>query len=189
MEKLLSNSNTKLKKDGIFAFGIPAGITCPFAGACKEFCYAKKGSFRYPVVKAAQSRRWEATKQANFPEVITAEIKKRKVKRLRIHDSGDFYSRAYLAKWVAIAELNPETQFYAYSKSLPYFQGVTLPSNLRVIFSQGGKHDAMIDVEKHRHARIFDSVEALQAAGYVDSHATDLPAATDESLKIGLVFH
>jgi hypothetical protein len=186
---LLSNSNTKLKKDGIYSFGIPAGFTCPYAGSCKAICYAQKGMFRFRSVQAAQARRFEATRREDFVAVMTAEITRRKVKRLRIHDSGDFYSAAYRDKWIAIAKACPEVHFYAYTKSVKFFLGVALPENLRIIFSLGGKLDHLVDPQKHRHARIFDSESELRKSGYVASHKRDLPAAVSPSLQIGLVLH
>jgi len=53
----LLTQNSKIKKTSkklevrLFNFGIPAyksasgKITCPFAGDCVKFCYAKKGAY------------------------------------------------------------------------------------------------------------------------------------------------
>ena len=59
----------------------------------------------------------------------------KKAKRvvIRIHESGDFYSREYLEKWLEIArhfETNPRVVFACYTKSLPFFVGVNRPSNM-----------------------------------------------------------
>jgi hypothetical protein len=35
---------------------------------------------------------------------------------VRIHDSGDFYSRAYLSAWLEIMRARQRTRFYAYTK-------------------------------------------------------------------------
>jgi hypothetical protein len=69
------------------------------------------------------------------------------------------------------------------------FQGRLLPKNFRVIFSYGGKQDALIDSKNHFHSLVFDSLEALTAAGYVDGSHDDMVAALGENKKIGLVYH
>ena len=108
---------------------------------------------------------------------------------VRIHDSGDFYSIAYLNKWVDIAKANTDVIFYAYTKSIKFFvNGLLLPKNMKVIFSEGSKTDNLINVNKHRHARIFKSKELLDAAGYIDASNNDLQAITSNK-KVGLVYH
>lgn len=197
VKNYLSNNNSKLAKSGIFAWGIPAGqsasgkITCPGAGTCKTGCYALQGFFVMPVVKAAQEARLTLSQSAEFIDVIDAEIKRRKVKKLRIHDSGDFYTLTYLRYWIEIMRLNPEVQFYAYTKMVPMFKSYvcpTLPANFTVIFSFGGKWDNFIDASVDRHSAVFESLEALTEAGYADAHADDTQALTDNH-RVGLVYH
>lgn len=190
----LLTQNSKLKKTSelngkkVFNFGIPAQDTCLWAGECKKFCYASKGAYIWSNVKPAFERRLDATKRDDFPQVMIAEILKRKVDILRIHDSGDFYSREYLHKWFKIMESLPNVQFYAYSKSLPLFQGEKLPKNFILIKSEGGKRDDMINPEIDRHARIFKSEEELIASGYANASNNDL-IAIGNNQKIGLIAH
>jgi hypothetical protein len=40
---------------------------------------------------------------------------------LRVHDSGDFFSSAYMSAWVAAARERPGTTAYFYTKSLRYW--------------------------------------------------------------------
>ena len=185
--KLLSSGNSKLKKDGIKSFGIQAKKTCPFAGACKSFCYASKGRYIFGSVANAHKNRLAATKKENFAEKISEELRHGDI--IRIHDSGDFYSKSYLNRWIEIARAHPDNYFYAYTKSIDYFKGVSLPSNFRPIFSFGGKMDNKIDVENDFHARIFNTREEMFAAGYADSSDSDLVAAIGKSKKIGILFH
>mgnify|MGYP003651091496 FL=1 len=108
---------------------------------------------------------------------------------VRIHDSGDFYSPEYLNKWVTIAKQNKNVIFYAYTKSIKFFtEGLIVPTNLKIIFSEGSKIDNLIDVKKHRHARIFKDVATLLNEGYIDASSNDLQAITDNK-KVGLVYH
>lgn len=186
---LLSISNSKLRPDGIYTFGLPPVSTCPFAGACKSFCYARKGFYRFPNVSQVQAKRLEATKRQDFVQIMVDEITSRSVKRLRIHDSGDFYSLTYLKRWIAIAQALPSVRFYAYSKSIPLFRKVTLPSNFRVIFSMGGTKDHEIDLESDFHAQIFMTHREIKSAGYFNGSSSDLAACQGPNKKIGLILH
>lgn len=194
-QKNLLTQNAKMKKSGdrIFNFGIPAyksktgEFTCPFAGVCKDGCYAKSGAYLWGNVAQAYEYRYEVTKQENFSEIMINEIKKRKITKVRIHDSGDFYSLEYLDKWLKVMAELPEVQFYAYTKSIPFFKLRTIPSNFRVIFSYGGKLDHLINDEKQAHSKVFPSLIELLDKGYTDvSNDDNLIYSTD---KIGLVYH
>lgn len=199
----LLTQNTKLKNTSktmgkrVFNFGITAyksmtgKLICPFAKDCVKFCYAQKGTYSWSNVKPAFERRYELTKTDNFINLMNDEIKRKKVDFLRIHDSGDFYSKSYIQKWFTIANDNPKVKFYAYTKSFILFQGLTIPNNLDIIFSEGGKHDKLINTKIDRHARIFDNKEELTKQGYIDASKNDLLATKffNKSNKVGLIFH
>lgn len=192
MELLTQNSKlkktSKLNNVRVFNFGIPAQDTCIWAGECKKFCYASKGAYIWSNVKPAFERRLEATKQNNFPQLMIAEITKKKATHVRIHDSGDFYSREYVQKWFKVMDSMPNVTFYAYSKSLPLFDGVKLPANFVLIKSEGGKRDDLINPSIDRHARIFKTVDELLAAGYANASENDL-VAIGNNKNVGLVAH
>jgi hypothetical protein len=194
---MLSFGNSKLKKDGIASFSLPAGKTCPQAGKCLNGCYALQGFFNMPSVKQAYAKNFEATKSPYFFENMSKELIKSKAKNVRIHASGDFYNKSYFKLWVALALHNPNIQFYAYSKMVlmikTYKQellqkGISFPNNLTIIFSEGGKQDSMISPNNDRHSRVFDSLESLKAAGYADTTTHDT-GAMGPNHKIGLVYH
>jgi len=198
----LLTQNAKMKKTSkenkakILNFSIPAyktksgKSTCPFAGGCQKYCYAQKGNYtRFPIVQELMEKKYLLSKQDNFNTLMNEEIKKKKPTHVRIHDSGDFYSPLYLQKWVDIANDNKDVIFYAYTKSIKFFvEGFTVPTNLKIIFSEGSKRDDLINVNIHRHARIFKTSNELKAAGYIDASANDLQAITDNK-KVGLIFH
>ena len=197
----LLTQNAKLKKTSIknnmrvMNFSLPAYKTitgktvCPFAKDCIKYCYAQKGNYKYPSVIKGLNNRYELSKTADFVPKMNATIILERPTHVRIHDSGDFYSIAYLNKWITIANDNKEVIFYAYTKSIKFFiDGLKLPKNLKIIFSEGSKTDNLINVNKHRHARIFKSKELLQAAGYINASDNDLKAITDNK-RVGLVYH
>lgn len=195
MANSLSFSNSKLKADGIFTFGIPAGksasgiVTCPNAGECSKGCYAMQGFYVMPSVRKAQEARLALALSDAFVETIDAEIKRRRVKRLRIHDSGDFFSVDYTNKWMEVIRRNPGVKFYAYTKMISFFKArmKLLPENFHVIFSEGGTQDSKIKAND-RHSRVFPDIQALKAAGYSDASQRDKPSLLGE-MKIGLIYH
>ena len=172
-----------------FNFGITALKSCPWAGECAKFCYAQKGAYIWSNVKPAFERRLEATKRDDFVDLMIKEIRKKKANRIRIHDSGDFYSFEYYWKWVNIAKALPDVLFYAYTKSIPVIRIKHVkPINLKIIQSYGGKLDHLIDTSKP-HAVIFDSKQDLLDAGYLDASKDDTIAAKIGNIKIGLIKH
>ena len=151
MKKTSKENKSKILNFSIPAFKTKAGkTTCPFAGGCQKYCYAQKGNYtRFPIVQELMEQKYLLSKQDNFNTLMNEEIAKKKPTHVRIHDSGDFYSVKYLNKWVTIAKQNKNVIFYAYTKSIKFFtEGLTVPTNLKIIFSEGSKIDNLIDVKK-----------------------------------------
>lgn len=203
MDLLTQNSKlkntSKLSGKKVFNFGIPAyksasgKLTCPFADKCIKFCYAQKGAYIWSNVKPAFERRYQITLQDNFIELMQFEINKKKPDVIRVHDSGDYYSRAYLQKWITIFKNNPNVHFYSYTNSISLFKELEkIPGNFTVIYSDSGKQVNLIDKNKDRHTKIFKSKEELIQAGFVDASKNDLFATTilnKDNNKIGLIYH
>ena len=199
----LLTQNSKLKKTSkelglrVFNFGIPAyksasgKLTCPMADSCVKFCYAKKGAYIWSNVKPAFEKRYQLSKTDKFVEAMNAEIRKKKPDYVRVHDSGDYYSRAYLKKWIDIANSNPNVRFYSYTNMIDMMLKTSLPSNYDIIFSDSGKQKHLIDETKHRHTKIFSSHADLNRASYTDASSIDLMATKwfNNTNKVGLVFH
>lgn len=133
--KLVSNSETLF-----FIWNLPAVKTCPFrTPLCEKLCYAKKAERVYKAVLPSRMENLEASKSDSFIadmiNIIEKKLSTMKQKKLvvRIHESGDFYNKAYAQKWIAIAfhfaMTDSRVTFICYTKSFPYFDGVTLPNN------------------------------------------------------------
>jgi hypothetical protein len=200
----LLTQNSKIKKTSkhfavkLMNFGIPAyksasgKLTCPMADECVKFCYAKKGAYVWSNVKPAFEKRYELSKTDKFVESMNDEIRRKKPDFVRVHDSGDYYSRAYLNKWIQIAKDNPNVKFYSYTNMVQLTKEVQLPDNYDIIYSDSGKQKHLIDEKKDRHTRIFSSSSDLSNAGYIDSSKYDLRATkwySPDNHKVGLVFH
>lgn len=178
---LLTQGNSKLKKDGIWTFSLPAGKTCPMTG--------------HYVTRAARQlreRNYHLSKTLDFKYIIMDQIIKKQIGMVRIHDSGDFYDTFYANKWLTIAKAIPECLFYAYTKQVSLFKiqecGGYMPPNFRLIYSYGGLEDELINPETDRHARVFEDYPSLKAAGYTDASDSDILALGLEK-KIGLIYH
>ena len=194
--------NSKMKNSSVltYNFNLPAVLTCPNAGTCKErltgtnssYCFAYREEQQYPNARAFRNTNWEVSKQSNFVELLDAEIKairtKGKQLAVRIHASGDFYSPEYLKKWIEVSKKNINVVFYAYTKShaMVLRLNESIPKNLIIIHSLGSNIDALV-TKGMRHARIFNSEADALAAGYVLANEDDSMAWQSTNPNIGLV--
>ena len=134
--------------------------TCPAAGACQLFCYARKGGYvMFPAssMSAAQALNFLVNDPVGYTNVLNSEIKSIKQKTdakkiqlvVRWHDAGDFFSKDYLDLAFKVAEANPEVQFYAYTKMADVATG-DKPKNFIINFSSGAKsgEDKKITIHK-----------------------------------------
>lgn len=208
MSQILTQ-NGKMRKSShsdieVYNFGIPAfqsntGLkTCPKAGLCAIGCYARSGTYRFKNVVNAYENRLKLTQNENFVDLVLADLNlkviqamdKGKTCLIRIHDSGDFYSAPYWDKWRSIMIQRPDVRFYAYTKMVQFFKSQNeIPSNFRLIYSQGGLEDSHIDTTKDFHSRVFQSETELLSLGYSDASSDDLVAALGPNRRIGLIYH
>ena len=149
-----------LKKTEVLSFDLPAGWTCAKAGICKGFahkvtgiltqvgrvkCYAVKQENYLPTVRAF---RWNNFNQLiacgkdteKIVELILSSIPKT-AKIIRVHSSGDYYSKEYFMAWVRVAYLRPDITFFGYSKHLDYVTFENKPSNFKLVYSFGSLDD------------------------------------------------
>ena len=192
MKKTSKEMGVRLYNFGITAYKSASGkLTCPFADKCVKYCYAQKGAYSWGNVKPAFEKRYELTKTEEFVDLISDEIRRKKVDFLRVHDSGDYYSRKYRDKWFTIMNRFPHVKFYSYTNSLPLFRGVKLPDNFCTIYSDGGKLADTIDKFKERHSIVFKSLDDMLAEGYTNASDNDLMATKwfNKTNKVGLKFH
>jgi len=166
-----STGNTKLlalqKEQGcvVTSFDLLAGHTCPAANLCKAWvdfstrklidgddmifrCYAASMETRYPNSFKAHFRNWQALRGKSISEaanMILSELPKG-VKIVRIHASGDYFSKRYFLAWVKVAQSRPDVKFFGYTKILTYVR-YPKPDNFRLVYSFGGKMDAELTDE------------------------------------------
>ena len=200
----LLTQNSELKKNGVWAWTLPAHwatlpdgrkfVTCPNAGVCAAACYAKAGRWRFPTVLAAHTKKLVMVLDdlPGWRAAMTAELTKKKYagQFVRVHDGGDFFSEEYTRAWFAVAAAHPDKTFYAYTKEVALFKRLhaegAVPANFVVIYSYGGRQDDLIDREADRNCDVFPDRASLEAAGYSDNEADDRLAATGPK-KVGIV--
>ena len=187
--KIAKMTGVKTYNWGIPAYQSASGFkTCPNAAACVKGCYATMGAYLFSNVARVFEARLKLSQSPNFVNTICLELKRRNVRRVRIHDSGDFYSEGYLQDWLFIMHANPRVRFYAYTKMYSLLKSINLPLNFTVIYSYGGKEDKLIRPAVDRHSRVFTSLKDLQAEGYADASKDD-SVALGGNHRIGLIYH
>lgn len=147
--------NSELKPHRIWNWTLPAWYatrpdgsrfrTCPNAGPCAQYCYARQGTYMFPAVTAAHHANLERVLDDldRWADDMVAELAKKKYRptgtprdvpldralldtwvlgwvdaggsATRIHDAGDFFSDEYMLAWVSVAERVPDVLFYAYT--------------------------------------------------------------------------
>lgn len=117
---LVAGNSTMPKSVGIF--NLPALKTCLPSDWCKEHCYALRGRFVWSNVKAAHQWRLEQSRQIDFVRTVEAEIGKSYFRYIRIHISGDFYSKAYVLKWAMIARKFSHKIFRTNTKRIDFLR-------------------------------------------------------------------
>ena len=96
---------------------------------------------------------------------------------LRLHIGGDFFSQAYFDAWCLVCRARPDILAYAYTKSLAFWcrRLESLPDNLVLTASEGGRYDHLIRRHGLRSARVVFSEQEAAALGLEldkdDSHA------------------
>lgn len=134
--------------------------TCPGAGECQLFCYARKGGYiMFPAssMSAAQALNFLVNDPKGYSDMVNREIRAIKVKTdkagiqlvVRWHDAGDFFSKEYLDLAFDVARSNPDVQFYAYTKMGDVATANT-PNNFIINFSSGSKRREEKKIEIHR---------------------------------------
>lgn len=115
---MLTEGNTHLGRD-IWTFSLPAVSTCPgLSLVCLLVCYAMRPRFACGPGLRLHKANWARAQEPKlFVRQMDLEIKFRRVRLLRIHVAGDFYSPEYVRSWMQVAKKNPSTTFFFYTRS------------------------------------------------------------------------
>ncbi len=132
-DRKVANSVNKSGTQATIAntFGLPSGkaFSCPGAtSVCETICYAGKLEKVFKGVRQVLVSNYEqllATDTLGMIALIdemiqdfNADCEKRNADKLfRIHWDGDFFSEEYARAWAFVIRLNPDVQFWAYTRS------------------------------------------------------------------------
>lgn len=197
-KKMLQTNAKMLKSGGVKVFyyniGMPAlaGLavdegtgdfievnTCPGAGACKLFCYAREGGYiQWKSVFEGQARKLNflINDPAGFKNKLAAEIgsqyktRTRKGEKMvvRWHDAGDFFSPSYFKIAKELAQEFPGVKFYGYSKIASSFEG-QLP-NLVMNFSTDAqmKEKQQVDIYKTKLSIVLTDISEKELKEFME---------------------
>jgi hypothetical protein len=137
--------------------------TCPGAGECQLYCYARKGGyvmFPAPSMSAARALNFLVNHPQDYMEMFDNEVKAAKERAdragitllVRIHDAGDFFSKEYYNLAMNVAKNNPDVRFYFYTKMGDVVTDPNSPANVVKQFSPGAKRGEVKKVELVRSA-------------------------------------
>lgn len=102
----------------VHTFSLPAIKTCPGRSwLCELLCYATTSFFVMESVSAKHKDNLRRSRTKDFVGDAIAEVRAGYFRLVRIHMAGDFYSLAYLAKWLEIVRGCPRTTFFGYTRS------------------------------------------------------------------------
>lgn len=179
-----TKGNSYLPK-GTYTFNLPSGWSCPQAKDCRAMAHRDTGQIikgkdqvypcysaayeRYPAVRKQVWENFEGLKDRKFEEMVRAilEAFPAKAKNVRIHGGGDFFSQTYFDAWLAVCRLRPEVNFWAFTKSLPFWTAriKEIPENLSLTASYGGRSDFLIEQYNLRSAQVVFSLEEASMLG------------------------
>ena len=192
----------------VYSLDLLSGWSCPFASAClskvhetgevslsgnpkvklkdgpyTEFrCFSASQEALLPNVYAKRKHNYDTLKGLKSFTAMTERLCEDLPKKcgiLRFHVGGDFFNDEYFLAAIHLAKANPDRLFYAYTKSLKYWNQfaamLTDVDNFVLTASRGGRDDDMIDRDNLRESVVVFSEDEAYNRGleidHDDSHA------------------
>jgi len=201
-------------KRKIYSLDLLSGYSCPFAKAClskavvqsdgrrkikdgvdNEFrCFSASQEVQYTNVFNSRKHNFDLLRQPNtHMDLLLMDSLPKDAGIVRIHVAGDFFNSEYMWAWWLTASENPNTLFYAYTKSLRYWLDVVnempILENFILTASYGGRDDHLIDdpTFNFRSAKVVFSEAEAEKLGleidHDDSHAAR-PSMRDQDFAL-----
>ena len=186
-------------KRKIYSLDLLSGYSCPFAKGClskavvqsdgrrkiqdgkdNEFrCFSASQEVQYTNVFNSRKHNFDLLRQAENKDLLLMDSLPKNAGIVRIHVAGDFFSADYMQAWYSVAMSNPTVLFYAYTKSLTYWDNVVnempILNNFVLTASYGGRADHMISELGLRSTTVVYSEAEAEKLGLAidhdDSHA------------------
>lgn len=165
----------------VYEWNLPTGWTCPYARECLVKVDKTTGKFQNKSdaykCYAASAERFPGVRKmrwANFEYALKGGkiILPSDARAVRIHMSGDFFNQTYFDNWLNTAMVNPEIEFWAYTKSLKYWVArlQQIPMNLILTASYGGGEDWLIDKHNLKNVKVFRSASEINDGRPIDTN-------------------
>ena len=140
---VLTPGNTKLGPGRlIWGFGLPSRATCPgMTPSCSGPCNSASLEALRPAMRSRYERNLGLSRRPDFARLVLAFLVLHDVRVVRIHTGGDFFSPAYVRKWLTVMRKAPAVRFYFYTRSwrvpaiLNVLEEMALLLNVRVWFA------------------------------------------------------
>ena len=199
----------------VYSLDLLSGYSCPFAEKClskavevdgkrkikdgpqNEFrCFSASQEAQYTPVYNARKHNYDILKahSGDWPVMYGELWRSMPVDAgiIRIHVAGDFFNENYLKAWIHLANNRPDVLFYAYTKSLKYWDALRseIPENLVLTASYGGRDDWMIDHCDFRYAQVvYSEAEARDLGLCIDSDDSMAANPTWRDTNFALLLH
>ena len=200
-------------KRKIYSLDLLSGYSCPSAKKClskavvqdngkrkikdgkhTEFrCFSASQEVQYTNVYNSRKHNFDLLRKANHEEMVKLinSSLPSNAGIVRIHVAGDFFSLPYMHAWYVVALMNPNTLFYAYTKSTSWWVGgineFPILHNFVLTASMGGTQDHVTENYGLRKAVVvFSEAEAAELGleiDHDDSHAAK-PSLRDQDFAL-----
>ena len=202
-------------KRKVYSLDLLSGYSCPFAEAClskavvqpngkrkiqdghkTQFrCFSASQEVQYNGVYNLRKHNFDllrACKNTSSMVKLINDGLPKNVGIVRIHVAGDFFNQKYFRAWCLVAAINPNTLFYAYTKSLRFWHDINespILHNFVLTASYGGRDDWRIDEYDLRFAKVVYSEQEAHDLGLAidhdDTHAAK-PSLRNQSFALML---
>ncbi len=144
-------------------------------------CYTQHGRMALKTCTNAYEENLEMVRDGSLwgrldKELEALERKAEKTGRrtyIRVHDTGDYFSKLYLEAWLEVAKDHPDIIFYSYTKAVGWVKEAMslgmVPGNFRFVFSIGSTQDLFLD-ESDRVAAVFGEGRDVPPGWHDGSH-------------------
>ena len=200
-------------KRKIYSLDLLSGYSCPYAEKClskavvqdngkrkikdgkhTEFrCFSASQEVQYTNVYNSRKHNFDLLRKENHEGMVKLinDSLPENAGIVRIHVAGYFFSLPYMHAWYVVALMNPNTLFYAYTKSTSWWVGgineFPILHNLVLTASMGGTQDHVTENYGLRKAVVvFSEAEEAELGleiDHDDSHAAK-PSLRDQDFAL-----
>lgn len=114
---ILKQGNSKTGR-GSHTYSQLSIASCPgITPTCRQHCYTLKWGANFRWSEEPYALNLARSTKKDFVGKVVEEIRRWKVRKLRVHTAGDFYAEDNVRDWKEIASRSPNTIFWAYTRS------------------------------------------------------------------------